>query len=203
MAKMDIAKKKCVTPQFRLSFPALAKPKAFQDQEPKYSLVMLFDADDAEALKPLKRAAFNAATEKWGEDKTKWPKRLRWPFRDGNEKPETQGYEGKTFVSATSKASAQPGMVDQKLQAILDVEKQLYSGCWARAEVIAYAYDVAGNRGISFSLQNVQKLKDDTPFSGRKRAEDVFDSVEDGSDDEESYDTDGDSDDGESAGMGF
>ncbi len=202
MAKMDIAKKKCVTPEFRLSFPALAKPKAFQDQEPKYSLVMLFD-NDPEVLKPLKRAAFNAAVEKWGDNKDKWPKRLRWPFRDGNEKPETQGYEGKVFVSASSKASAQPGMVDQKLQAILDVEKTLYSGCRARAEVIAYAYDIAGNRGVSFSLQNVQKLRDDTPFSGRKRAEDVFDSVEDGSDDEDSYgdeDADTATDD---AGMGF
>lgn len=193
MAKMEIEKKKCITPEFRVSFPAVFKPKAFENQEAKYSLVMLFDSDTD--LKPLKRAAMNAIVEKWGADKAKWPKNLRMPFRDGDEK-EFEGYKGKTFVSASSKT--RPGLVDAKVQPII-TEEQFYAGCWARAEVIAFAYDTMGNKGVSFSLQNIQKLRDDTAFSGKRKAEDVFDAVDDGSDDEENYGAFGTDDLGESA----
>lgn len=180
--KMDIQKKKVVTSEFRVSFPAIFQPKAFENQEPKYSVVMLFDKKTD--LKSLKSAAFNAAAEKWGKDKTKWPKNLRLPFRDGDERADTPGYENTIFVTASSKT--QPGLVDQGLRPILD-PKDFYAGCYARAEVIAFAYDKAGNRGVSFSLQNLQKLRDGESFSGRKDASDVFDAVEDGSDDIENY----------------
>lgn len=185
MSKMDIALKKCITPAFRVSFPVVFKPKSFQNQEPKYSITMLFD--ESTDLKPLKRAALNAAIEKWGEDKTKWPKKLRLPFRDGGEKEDMEGYgEGVIFVSASSKT--QPGLVDARRERIIN-ESDFYAGCWARAELIAFAYDVSGNKGVSFSLQNLQKIKDDKAFSGRKAAEDVFDVIDDGSDDIDAYET--------------
>lgn len=183
MSKMDIALKKCITPPFRVSFPVVFKPKSFQNQEPKFSITMLFSEDTD--LKPLKRAVKNAAVEKWGEDQSKWPKKLRLPFRDGAEKEDMEGYGGGViFVSATSKI--QPGLVDARRERIID-ESQFYAGCWARAELIAFAYDVSGNKGVSFSLQNLQKIRDDKPFSGRKAAEDVFDVIDDGSDDIDSY----------------
>lgn len=192
--KMDVQKKKVITHEFRVSFPAVLTPKAFEDQEPKYSLVMLYDKK-TDLSKPatnkageplsmsMKQAVFNAATEKWGP-KEKWPKNLRLPFRDGDEKSDTPGYAGMIFVSASSKQ--QPGLVNAQRQPILN-ERDFYAGCYARAELIAFAYEKMGNKGVSFSLQNVQKLRDGEPFSGRKNAEDVFDSVEDGSDSEESY----------------
>ncbi len=190
--RMDLSLKKCVTPEFRVSFPAVFKPKAFQDQEAKYSVVMLFDKK-VDLSKPaskggkisLKQAAFNAATEKWGP-KEKWPKGLRLPFRDGDEKEDLQGYANCTFISAASKT--QPGLVDQVLRPILS-EQDFYAGCYARAEVIAYAYDVAGNKGVSFSLQNIQKMRDGDKFSGRKDASEVFDAIEDTSDDESNYES--------------
>lgn len=183
MAKMDVQKKKCITPEFRVSFPAVFRAKAFQDQEAKFSLVMIFD-ENAD-LTPLKKAVRNAVIEKWGDNKEKWPKKLRYPFRDGVEREDTAGYgAGKIFASASSKTA--PGLVDQTLSRIVS-EGQFYAGCWARAEVIAFAYEVAGNKGVSFSLQNIQKTRDDKAFSGRKNAEDVFDSVEDSSDDESAY----------------
>lgn len=176
-------KKKCVTPEFRVSFPAIFEPKAFQDQDPKYSVVMLFPKSTD--LKELKRAAFNAAAEKFGP-KEKWPKNLRLPFRNGDEKADTPGYGGSIFVSASSKD--QPGLVNQSLKPILNA-KEFYAGCYARAELIAFAYDHMGNRGVSFSLQNLQKLRDGESFSGRKEAKDVFDAVEDMSEDASSYET--------------
>jgi hypothetical protein len=43
--------------------------------------------------------------------------------------------------------------------------------------VTAYAYDKAGNRGVAFGLQNIQKLKDGEAFDGRSKPEDDFQPV--------------------------
>ena len=94
----------------------------------------------------------------------------------GAEKSELEGYEGMVFASATSKM--QPGIVDQTLNRIIS-EDDYYSGCYSRATVTAYGYDKAGNKGVAFGLQNLQKLGDGDRFSGRTAAEDDFDSVDD------------------------
>lgn len=180
--KLDISKKKCMTPKFRVSFPSVFEPKAFEGQEAKYSIVMLFKKGEAD-LKAMKQAVQNVAEEKWGP-KEKWPKNLRTPFRDGDEKSDTEGYEGHIFVSASNKLK--PGLVDQATHPILDREA-FYAGCYARATVIAFAYDQKGNKGVSFSLQNIQKLADGPSLSGRKAASEEFDSVEDESDDLSNY----------------
>lgn len=181
--KKSVEEKKCKTPEFRASFPHVFKPHTgFEGQEAKFSVVMLFDKKTD--LKELKRAAFNAATEKWGP-KDKWPKNFRLPFRDGSEKSDLQGYENTIYVTATTKQ--RPGVVDQKLVPITEEDQSFYAGCYARATLIAFAYDKAGNRGVSFSLQNIQKLRDGEAFSGRKKAEDEFESVEDSSEDASSY----------------
>lgn len=188
---MEKEKKYCVTPRFRVSFPHVFEPHSgFENQEPKYSITMLFDSKAD--LKDLKRAVKNATIEKWGIDEKKWPKNLRSPFRDGDEKSDLQGYEGMIFVSASSKQ--RPSVVDQKKEKINKEDETFYAGCYARASLIAFAYDAMGNKGISFGLQNVQKLADGEQFSGRKKAEDEFEEVEDESDSKENYSDDEDSD---------
>lgn len=181
-AKMDLSKKKCTSPEFRVSFPhVFEKHSGIQGSEPKYSICMLFNK--VTDLKALKTIANNACTEKWGA-KEKWPKDLRNPFRDGNEKIDLEGYKDCIFVNATSKQK--PGLVDQSVQAIIEPER-FYAGCYARATLIAYAYDTMGNKGVAFSLQNIQKTRDGKPFSGRKRAEDEFEIIEDSSESPSSY----------------
>lgn len=193
-----IEQKKCMTPMFRLSFPALIKPKAFQNQEPRYSCNALFPKSTDLKNPPknkagvpigvsLYQAAKAAAKEKWGD---KIPKGLRMPFKDGDEK-DYSGYAGTIVVTLSSKTA--PGVVDQKLNRVIS-EDDIYAGCWCRATVIAYAYDTAGNKGIGFALQNVQKVKDDEKFSGKKDAADDFDIVEDESDDKASYEESADKD---------
>jgi hypothetical protein len=71
----------------------------------------------------------------------------------------------------------QPGLVDASLQRIIS-EQDFYSGCYARATITAYGYDKAGNVGVAFGLQNVQKLRDGEAFSGRTAAENDFDAVD-------------------------
>jgi len=181
--KKAVEARKCMTPEFRASFPHVFKAHTgFEGQEAKFSIVMLFPKKTD--LSALKKAAFNAATEEWGA-KEKWPKGLRMPFRDGDEKPDLQGYEDTIFVTASSKQ--RPGVVGPSLNTITEEDQAFYAGCYARATLIAFAYNKAGNRGVSFSLQNIQKLRDGEPFSGRKKAEDEFETVEDGSDEPNAY----------------
>lgn len=199
MSDITIEDKKVMTPKFRVSFPHLFEPQSYEGGPAKYGLTMLFPKNVD--LKDLKRAAHNAAVEAWGENKEKWPKNRRMPFRDGDrDKPDMKGYPGNIFVTATSKE--QPGLVDKDRNAIIQ-ESEFYAGCFARATLIAFVYGAQGGKkskmrpGVSFALQNVQKLGDGKKFSGRKEAEEEFDSVEDQSEDVGS-DDDGDSDD-----MGF
>lgn len=177
------AVRKATSPKFRASFPWLFEPQPPMEGsvgEPKYSVVMLFDkaAQATPEFKAMKKLAEAALKDKWGD---KPPSNLRNPFRSGTEKPEMEGYgEGVIFVSASSKM--QPGVVDGALRPIMsrNIEPAgFYAGCYARATVVAYAYDKAGNKGVAFGLNNVQKLGDGEAFSGMVRAEDDFGAVED------------------------
>lgn len=161
-----------ITPEFRVSFPAVfAARAAVQGQEPKFSIAMLFPKTTD--LTPLKQLVNAAAVAKWGADKSKWPKGLRNPFRDGSEK-DYDGYEGVTFCTASSKRK--PGLVNADLDPIIE-PNEFYGGCYARAEIAAFAYEVSGNKGVSFGLRNVQKIRDGEPFSGASKPEDAFDAI--------------------------
>lgn len=179
--KLKLEDKKCITPKFRVSFPSVFTPKSFEGNEAKYSVVMLFEK--GVDLKDLKRAVHNVAVAKWGP-KEKWPKNLRMPFRDGDERSDLEGYANHIFVTASSKNK--PGLINQRKNPIL-TEEEFYAGCYARASIVAFAYDMKGNKGVSFGLQNIQKLSDGESFTGRRAAQDEFDAVEDDSDDVESY----------------
>ncbi len=187
--KMEISQKKVEgskCPMGRVSFPAVFEPKSFKGQPAKYSLVLIWPEDTD--LKELKRAAHNAAVEKHGKDKTKWPKKFKMPFRSGDEEREGQPeYAGSIFITASSKE--RPQVVDAKLQPITKEDQSFYAGCYARASLIAFCYDQMGNQGVSFALQNVQKLKDGEKLSGRRNAVDEFEEFEDedGGDDESNY----------------
>ena len=42
----------------------------------------------------------------------------------------------------------------------------VYGGCYVRASLICYAYDVSGNQGVSASLRSVQKIGDGDRLGG-------------------------------------
>lgn len=196
-SKKEIAR--VTTPAFRVSFPNVFKPKAaFEGQDPTYNIQMLFPKDPetydypekvkkfAGDLKKLKSLANKVKKDKWGDKKING---LRSPFRDGDEK-EYDGYKGMDFVNAKSKQK--PGIVDRANEEIIDPQ-EFYAGCWARATLVAFAYDTAGNKGVSFGLQNLQFLGDDDAFSGKKNAKDDFEMIDaDFSSDEGEEDDGGD-----------
>ena len=170
-------KAKLITPTFRVSFPAVFTPRKANEGDPnavaKYSVQMIFPKQGTD-LTELKNAVRAAVVEKWGADKTKWPKKLVLPFRDGSEK-DYDGYGPDTiFISASSKMK--PGLVDENVQPIIE-PSEFYGGCYARATVNAFAWEFMGKAGVSFGLRNIQKVKDGEPFGGGSRAENDFDAI--------------------------
>lgn len=163
------------TPKFRVSYPSVFKPKLNDmSQKMEYSVVAVFKK--GEDLTKLKNAVTEILTEKLGPDKTKWPKNLKSPFRDQGEREKDgvlpNGYEhGAIFM--TLKSSQKPGVVDANVQPIID-EAEFYAGCYAHATIRPYYYDSKGNKGVAFGLQNIQKLSDGEPLSGRANATSEF-----------------------------
>lgn len=175
MAKKPIVK--IVTPKFRAAFLNAFRPQEFEDgSEPKYGVIALFPKDVD--ISKLEKLAIKAGKEKWGDDFAKMKKspKFWWPFRDGDdERSDYDGFEDCIFVNFTTKIK--PGLIDAQKEDIID-ESEVYSGCYMRASVVAYAFDNK-SKGIGFSLQNLQKLSDGEPFSARSKAEDDFDEWDD------------------------
>ena len=88
---------------------------------------------------------------------------------------------GSVYINVRSKQP--PGIVsrfageDGRPLRITD-PSEVYSGCQVRASLNVFAYDRAGNRGISLGLNNVQKLADGERLDGRLKAEDDFEALE-------------------------
>ena len=63
-----------------------------------------------------------------------------------------------------------------------------YAGCYARAAITAFGYDRKGNKGVSFSLMHIQKVKDGEPFGAdRGKPDDFFNKEKSGADNAENY----------------
>lgn len=178
------------TPQFRASYPHLLKPKLNTlSKKEEYSVAALFPVGTD--FSALKAAAQEAIIRKWGADKSFWPQNLKLPFKeqgtrflidkatnrpviDANGKPVLQpGYEaGGIFMDF--KSTERPGVVNERVELVTD-PNEIYAGCWCIAQVRVGAYDNAGNRGVSFYLQNLQKVKDGEPLGTVKvKATDAF-----------------------------
>lgn len=168
---------KVVTGEVRFSYMHVFEPHAVEEgQKPKYSVSLLIPKSDKKTLNAMKKAieaAKTAGAPKWGG---KIPANLKMPIRDGDvDREDQEEYHGHYFVNANS--VGKPGVVDANVQPIMD-STEVYSGCYGRASVNFYAYNVSGNKGIACGLNNIQKLRDGETLGGRSRAEDDFDAVD-------------------------
>lgn len=166
-----------ITPKAILSYPRLFEPEAQNEGDtPKYSCALVFE--EGTDLKTLKQAAVAAARERFGDKADNMIKggKLRMPFRTDSE---DKGYPaGSTFMNV--RTTKRPGIVSiypdpntGKPLPIVD-EEEMYPGCVVRASLAVYAYDTNGNRGVSFALNNLQKVADGERLDGRSKAEDEF-----------------------------
>jgi len=165
-----MAEKRIVTPEAVLSFPALFKrSKPMQDQdEGKFQCELIFAA--GADLSKLESAIKQAKEDKWG---SKPPNNLRMPIRNGSDR-DKEGYEGEGVKFISPRTNDKPGVVIGPNRDPCLEPSEVYGGCVVRASVTAFAYDLPTSKGISFALNNVWKLRDGKPFSGRKTAEQDF-----------------------------
>lgn len=181
----------CITPVGVANFVHIWEPHAFEEGKPgMYRMMLVFDSDTD--LSELKKVVGKAIVNKWGEAEGKSlikRKKLKLPFRDGIEYEqygppfvnEDGSDNGSVFISVSS--NSQPGVVDARVKPIIR-QQDFYAGCLARASVYAHAFDTKGSMGVTLLLSNVQKTGDGEPLGGgRSRAEDEFEALEGGDDD--------------------
>lgn len=175
---VELSNKEIVTEPCRLAFPALFKPRPTVKGGTKlaYQAALLLPPDFD--MKPLVACVQAAMMEKWGKTVKLVGKNN--PLRkcdDLDEDNRSTGYEpGWRYTNA--KSDYQPAVLDQKKQEILD-EKKIYPGVWCRFHLTAYAWEnPKNNRGVSFSLNAVQLVREDDRLDGRKTAKDVFGEIE-------------------------
>jgi len=175
---------KLLTPNFTVAFPQIDEPKQIMGQgKLKYSMTMLFDL--AEINKdPEQKALWDnmvASVDQAIADKGLKGK-IKKPFIEGETCISTKtgevydGFEGKVVIRTTTQTK--PGLVDQDRNPIIGKE-DFYSGCVARATVNAYAWSFSAGQGVSFGLQNIQKVAEGERFAGgASKAEDDFSPIE-------------------------
>lgn len=173
-----------VTPVGRVSFPHLAEPerkgpgKPYADDKYKASLLLPKAGTDFSLLraKALECAqlAFGAGIKSLND--------FAHPFRDGSNRTNKEGevlpgYEGCLYI--TCKSKDRPLVIGRAKENI--DPKEVYGGCKARFLVTAMSYTSTENvrqadgtvkkeiiRGVTFLLDAVQKIGDDTAFGSGK-----------------------------------
>jgi hypothetical protein len=172
-----------ITPVFVASFVHLNKPQAAAPDAPeKYSLAVVLRQDNKEHmafLDILRKECNKVAKENFGG---KIPKKLRLPFRDGDEEDRPE-WEGCITFNASASVDYRPGMVDKELQPIID-PGELYSGMHCRVSLRPYAWShQTGGKGVSLGLGNVQKIADGESLGGGGvKPETEFDAWDDDAD---------------------
>ena len=179
---------KVVTGKVRLSYVHLFEPYAsFEGNDAKYSTVILVPKSDKKtvaAIKAAQQAALEAGKAKFNGA---IPKNWKNTFRDGDDEDQVDHernpeYKGHYFMTVSNKQ--RPGVVDRSLNPIMD-QSEVYSGCYARVSMNAFAFNVSGNKGVSFGLNHVQKLADGDPLGNITKAEDDFEALDDDDMDDE------------------
>ncbi len=173
---------KVITGKVRASFVHIFEPQSINGSEPKYSCSLIIPKSDTKTVQAIHTAIEEAkqnGISKWGG---KIPPNLKQPLRDGDiDRPDDAAYADSYFINASSQE--RPGIVDRKRVPITD-PLAIYSGCYVRASVNFYPFNVNGNRGIAAGLSNVQFWCDGEPLNGRMRAEDEFDALDEVDDDD-------------------
>ena len=148
-----------ITPPATLSFPQIFVPKLNKRGKEEYTAVLL--VPKTADMSGFKAAVAEVINRAFGHLNAAQQKALRRGIRDGdapNSKGNVfEGFPGHYVINV--KSQYKPGTVDEKVQPVLDAKK-FYAGCKVIAQLIAYDYDVDGNTGVAFGLQNIQFVGD-------------------------------------------
>lgn len=178
---MDFNSTKVITGKVRFCYCNVFEPKAMNEgDEPKYSVCILIRKDDEKTLGKIKEA-IEAAKEAYkaklaGRD-GKVSANIKTPLRDGDvDRADDPAFENCYFINASSHRA--PGIVDANREPIM-TKDEFYSGCYGRASLNFYGYNVTGSKGIAAGLNNLQKLADGPVLAGGSSAEADFADADD------------------------
>ena len=166
------------TPYATLSFANLFTPRPrFEGQPAIYNCSLIFDPaqQKSPAYKALKEACVAAAKKQFGDNVDL--KTVKMPFKDAGEKSYDGYHKGHTFISPWSKNK--PGIVDKQREAIL-LPVEVWSGQLVRANVVPFAWNAQGSKGVSFGLNHIQVIESEgrQRLDGRPQASSAFDDGE-------------------------
>jgi len=160
----------------RLSYANLVTPRSVEGGEPKYSVTILVPKSLGE--KALIDAAIKAATEaakaKHGANFPQTPKHNVYDGDLPTPTGQPRGEECRGHWVFTASNKMKPVLVDINRQEILN-PTEIYSGMYANVGIEFFGYNAPQNKGISASIQAVQKVADGEAFAGAPAsAEDYF-----------------------------
>lgn len=166
---------KVVTGKVRFCYANVFEPTAMNDGDtPKYNICILIPKSDEKTVNAIKKAieaAKQAGKAKIADKSGKIPSTLKTPLRDGDEeRGDDPTFEDMFFINANT--TRKPTIVDKDLNPIMSKE-EFYSGCYGRASINFYAYNVS-SKGIAAGLNNLQKLEDGEMLAGGSSAEEDF-----------------------------
>lgn len=170
----------------RLAFPNLfeARPFDANDKNPAHNASFIFPKNHP-AFKLMNEAIETVAKEKWENKASAMLKQLRAAdkvcMRDGDTKPEADGFPGNFFVSARNKS--RPFVCDKDKSPLTPADGKPYAGCYVNAVVDIWAQANNYGKRINATLSGVQFLKDGDAFSGSPPASpDDFEDLSEGAD---------------------
>jgi len=156
-------KTKFVTDKVRFSFVHVFELAETLNGSMKYSASILIPKSDKKGVE-----AFTKALEQTKQANLNYfggniPKNLKGGLRDGDAEKDDPIYAGHYFFNANS--NEKPGIFDAEKNEIFD-KTEFYSGCYGRASITMYPYDVSGTKGIAFGLNAVMKTEDGERLGG-------------------------------------
>lgn len=173
---------KITTGKVRFSYVTIWEPKAQGDNdEPKYSVMLLIPKSDKATLAAIKAAMAEARDNFCARNgASALPANPVNPLHDGDGvKPnsgEPYGPECKGHYVMNVSSKLKPKVFDNsqpKPQEIID-PAEVYSGCYGRASINFYGYSNR-KKGIGAGLLGIQKLCDGEPFGTYGSADDFAD----------------------------
>lgn len=173
-----------VTKSGIISYPHLFKPMPYKNSAPKFSATLLIPKEDKNGnptdMSAVKNAIKKTKIDTWGADPKKWPADLILLIKDGDseecqDNPECAGH---WVLKTSSTEENPPQVIDREGDAITN-PGDVYPGAICRLQLYAFPYGELdlkkrGERGITFVLKAVQKIKDGKALGNRKSAKEVF-----------------------------
>lgn len=123
----------------------------------------------ADIIKLIENTEVEVAKTKWRDKADAVLASLRvngrMALRDGNTKPDLDGYPGTFFINARSKV--RPLVIDRNPNHILTAsDGVIYSGCYVNAQLEIWPQDNGFGKRLNAQLKGVQFIKDGDAFAG-------------------------------------